>query len=45
MFLWTLNIDTKSRDPDRWLQPQAVQMGADCPALGHLNSALLFLTS
>lgn len=23
----------KSEDPDKWLSPEAVQMGADCPAL------------
>lgn len=23
----------KSEDPDKWLSPEAVQMGVDCPAL------------
>ena len=33
MFLLTLSIDMRNKDPDKWFRPQAVEMDADCPAL------------
>lgn len=33
MFLLTLNIHMYSKDPDKWLRPQAGQLCADCSAL------------
>lgn len=33
LLIFLLHIDVKSKDPDKWLRPRAVQVGADCPAL------------
>lgn len=46
VFLLTWNNDMKSRDPDKWFRPQAVQMGADWPALKAVEfSSVLFPAS
>lgn len=43
MFLLTLSIDMRSKDPDKWFRPQAVEMGVDCPALKTVEFSSFYL--